>query len=72
MQVFGLPGHVIRNAARASRLLSQTDAGTRMRAGHATAAGLPWHARMATACGQGCGKPGSESLKTAEKDWIRA
>ncbi len=33
MQVFGLPGHVIRNAARASRLLSQTDAGTRMRAG---------------------------------------
>ena len=32
MQVFGLPGHVIRNAARASRLLSQTDAETRMRA----------------------------------------
>ena len=32
MQVFGLPGHVIRNAARASRVLSQTDAGTRMRA----------------------------------------
>ena len=32
MQVFGLPGHVIRNAARASRILSEPDAETARRA----------------------------------------
>ncbi len=32
MQVFGLPGHVIRNAARASRLLSSPGAETARRA----------------------------------------
>ena len=31
MQVFGLPRHVIRNAARASRLLAEPDAAERMR-----------------------------------------
>ena len=32
MQVFGLPGHVIRNAARASRILSSPGAETARRA----------------------------------------
>ena len=38
---------------------------------HDTVAGRSWHARMAPACGQECGKPGSGSQKTAEKVRIR-
>ena len=35
-------------------------------------AGLPRHARMAPACGRGCGKPGTGPPKTAGKGRIRA